>query len=176
MRAPRVVLSTFWPRWPSQFRATAGQKVVPWRNGHATHPAARIGLSTGRGRLVPLLAFLCHDSWSTPSGLTTRVPQTTPSRGCYRCENFVPLAVTTSPIESPFDRRGRHWPAPRRSWIWRSRGPFAAQLWHKRLSKPRHRPREEAQCAPSPYVPPSARAHPPSAPNRVLFSTALEPA
>ena len=56
-------------------------------------------------------------------------------------------------------------------------GPFLQlSCGNKRLSKPRHRPREEAQCAPSPYVPPSARAHPPSAPNRVLFSTALEPA
>ena len=97
MCPPGAVLSTFWPRWPSQFRATAGQKVVPWRNGHATHPAARIGLSTGRGRLVPLLAFLSHDSRCTPCGLTTRAPKTTPPRGCYRRAKTVPPAVTTSP-------------------------------------------------------------------------------
>ena len=37
-------------------------KTVPRRNGHATRPTVRIGLSTSRGRLVPLLAVLCHDS------------------------------------------------------------------------------------------------------------------
>ena len=36
---------------------------------HATRPTVRIGLSTSRGRLVPLLAVLCHDPWCTPSGL-----------------------------------------------------------------------------------------------------------
>ena len=36
-------------------------KTVPRRNGHATRPTVRIGLSTSRGRLVPLLAVLCHD-------------------------------------------------------------------------------------------------------------------
>ena len=78
-----------------------GGKVVPWRNGRATRPAARIALPTRNTRAIEISTVLCHDLRWIPNSLAKKIYVGARSKGGYRRENIVPPAVTTSPIDSP---------------------------------------------------------------------------
>ena len=84
------------------------ENFVPRRNGHATRPTARIALPVRNTRAVEISTFLCHDLRWIPTRLAKKIYVGARSKGGYRRENFVPPPVTTSPIDRPFDRRGRH--------------------------------------------------------------------
>ena len=54
----------------------------------------------------PMMA-LPHDLRCIPTSLANKIPAASISRGGYRGGKTVPPPVTTSPIDRPFDRRGR---------------------------------------------------------------------
>ncbi len=54
-----------------------------------------------------LMMAWAHDWRCIPSSLANKIPGASICRGTFLRENIVPPAVTTSPIDSPFDRRGR---------------------------------------------------------------------
>ena len=65
-----------------------------------------------------LMMAWAHDWRCVPSRLANKIPVAGICRGTFLRANIVPPAVTTSPIDRPFDRRGR----PRafmasRSWM-----------------------------------------------------------
>ena len=86
------------------------EKVVPCHIGRATRPLPRIALSTRQEGLMRLMMAWAHDWRCIPSSLANKIPVASICRGCSRCAKTVPPAVTTSPIDSPFDRRGRQRP------------------------------------------------------------------
>ena len=54
----------------------------------------------------PMMA-LPHDWRCIPTSLANKISAASICRGTFLRANIVPPAVTTSPIDSPFDRRGR---------------------------------------------------------------------
>ena len=75
------------------------ENFVPRRNGHATRPTARIALPSRNTRAIEISTVLSHDLWWIPTRLAKKIYVGARSKGCYRRENFVPPAVTTSPID-----------------------------------------------------------------------------
>ena len=53
-----------------------------------------------------LMMALPHDWRCIPTSLANKIPVASICRGCSRCAKTCATAVTTSPIDSPFDRRG----------------------------------------------------------------------
>ena len=83
------------------------EKVVPCHIGRATRPLPRIALSTRQEGLMRLMMAWAHDWRCIPSSLANKIPGASICRGTFLRENIVPPAMTTSPIDRPFDRRGR---------------------------------------------------------------------
>ena len=81
---------------------------VPCHIGRATRPSTRIALPTRQEGLMRLMMAWAHDWRCIPSSLANKIPGASICRGTFLRENIVPPAVTTSPIDRPFDRRGRH--------------------------------------------------------------------
>ena len=54
-----------------------------------------------------LMMAWAHDWRCIPSRLANKIPVASICRGTFLRANIVPPAVTTSPIDRPFDRRGR---------------------------------------------------------------------
>ena len=77
----------------------------------ATGPPAPIVLSTRQEGLMRPMMALPHDLRCIPTSLANKIPAASISRGGYRGGKTVPPPVTTSPIDRPFDRRGRHFGA-----------------------------------------------------------------
>ena len=95
------------------FLAQMANTVLRYRGGKFVPPAqpapaARIALPIRNTRAIEISTVLCHDLRWVPTRLAQKIYAGARSKGCYRRENFVPPAVTTSPIDRPFDRRGRH--------------------------------------------------------------------
>ena len=101
---PRAVCQLFGKDGEYSFVLPRGKSV----RHRATRPRGTITLSTRQEGLVRPMMVWAHDLRCIPTSLANKNPAADNSRGCYRRENFVPPAVTTSPIDSPFDRRGRH--------------------------------------------------------------------
>ena len=72
-----------------------GSEIAPEENRGST------------GKRLQWAKATSHHSPFIPNSLANKNPAADNSRGCYGRENFVPPAVTTSPIDRPFDRRGR---------------------------------------------------------------------
>ena len=100
-------LSTFWRRWPIQFCALAGQK---WCHGALAHWPRKpfstdCPLSTRQEGLMRPMMALPHDLRCIPTSLANKIPVASNSRGGYCRAKTCATAVTTSPIDRPFDRR-----------------------------------------------------------------------
>ena len=77
-----------------------GGKVVPWRNGRATRPEARIALPIRNTRAIEISTVLCHDLRWVPTRLAKKIPVGARFKGaCHSKKLPPPAAATTSPID-----------------------------------------------------------------------------
>ena len=106
-RPPEGSFVNFFAKMANTVLRSRRENFVPRRIGRATRPPAPIVLSNRQEGLMRPMMVWAHDLRCIPTSLANKNPAADNSRGCYRRENFVPPAVTTSPIDSPFDRRGR---------------------------------------------------------------------
>ena len=70
-------------------------------------PAARIALPSRSTRAIEISTVLCHDLRWIPTSLAQKIYAGARFKGGCRREKTCATAVTTSPIDSPFDRSSR---------------------------------------------------------------------
>eukprot|EP01045_Picozoa_sp_COSAG04_P004905 COSAG04_NODE_220_length_19788_cov_11.583575_4_plen_253_part_00 len=96
-------------------------------------PAARIALSTRQGGLVRPMMVWAHDLRCIPTSLANKIPVASNSRGSYCRAKTCATAVTTSPIDSPFDRSSRLATGPGLACPACPEGRLQLQLYHCRV-------------------------------------------
>ena len=106
-RPPEGSFVNFFAKMANTVLRSRRENFVPRRIGRATRPSAPIVLSNRQEGLMRPMMVWAHDLRCIPTSLANKIPAASNSRGGCRCAKTCATAVTTSPIDSPFDRSSR---------------------------------------------------------------------